>query len=128
VIGGSVLAAASNIGKERPAVRQGSFDGHPWPWLPSNVLRRQMANLHSFVVTGPKAGAIGKGKLLKAKRSSSPRACRGNGVAVNEAARPTDSRVAEHDCPLMRLAAPSPVGWPEPGSLEAQQPVRLHVA
>jgi len=31
----------------------GSFDGHPWPWLPINVLRCQMVNLHSFVVTGP---------------------------------------------------------------------------
>jgi len=36
------------------AVRLGSFDGHPWPWLPINVLRRQMANRHSFVVViGP---------------------------------------------------------------------------
>jgi len=31
----------------------GSFDGHPWPWLPINVLQRQMANLRSFVVIGP---------------------------------------------------------------------------
>jgi len=31
----------------------GSFDGHPWPCLPINVLRRQVANLHSFVVIGP---------------------------------------------------------------------------
>ncbi len=92
------------------------------------MLPCQMSSLHSFVVTGPKAGAIGTGKLLKAKRSSSPRACRGNGVAVNKAARPTDGRVAEHDCRLMWLTAPNPVGWPEPGSLEAQQPVRLHVA
>jgi len=35
------------------AVRQGSFGGHPWPWLPINVPRCQMANLHSFAVTGP---------------------------------------------------------------------------
>jgi len=51
-----VLAAASNIGNERPAVRQGSLDGHPWPWLLINRLRRQMAHLHSFVVTGPERG------------------------------------------------------------------------
>ncbi len=48
-----VLAAVSNVGNERPAVRQGSFDGHPWPWLPISVLGRQMTMLHSFVVTGP---------------------------------------------------------------------------
>jgi len=36
----------------------GSFDGHPWPWLPINVLRRQMVNLHSFVVTGPMRNAM----------------------------------------------------------------------
>jgi len=45
--------AAMVAAPSRPAVRQGSFDGHPWPWLPINVLRCQMANLHSFVVTGP---------------------------------------------------------------------------
>jgi len=32
------LSAASNIGNKRPAVRQGSFDGHPW--LPINMVRR----------------------------------------------------------------------------------------
>jgi len=31
----------------------GSFDGHPWLWLPINVLRCQMVHLHSFMVTGP---------------------------------------------------------------------------
>ena len=31
----------------------GSFDGHHWPWLPTNVLRCQMAGLHSFAVTKP---------------------------------------------------------------------------
>ncbi len=34
------------------ATSVGWFDGHPWLWLPINVLWRQMANLHSFVVTG----------------------------------------------------------------------------
>jgi hypothetical protein len=28
----------------------GSFDGHPWPWPPINVLWRQMADLHGLGV------------------------------------------------------------------------------
>jgi len=28
-----------------------SFDGHSWPWLPGEMLRRQMADLHSLAVT-----------------------------------------------------------------------------
>ncbi len=31
----------------------GWFDGHPCPWPPINVLRCQMADMRSFVVTGP---------------------------------------------------------------------------
>ena len=30
-----------------------SFDEHLWPWPATKMLRRQMANLHSFVVIGP---------------------------------------------------------------------------
>jgi len=40
-----VLAAASNIGNERPAVRQGSFDGHPPPCVPGKVLWRHSENV-----------------------------------------------------------------------------------
>ncbi len=53
-----VLAAASNIGNERPAVRQGSFDGHPWPWLLINILRRQTAILPSFAIIGPRSNTV----------------------------------------------------------------------
>ncbi len=35
--------------------RHSSFDGHPWPSLGS-VLRRELAKLHSFAVTGPGQG------------------------------------------------------------------------
>ena len=28
-----------------------SSGGHPWPWPPSNVPRRQMADLHSLAIT-----------------------------------------------------------------------------
>ena len=50
---GADCRAAMVAAPSRLAVRQGSFDGHLWPWLPINVLRCQMANLHSSAGTGP---------------------------------------------------------------------------
>jgi len=60
----------------------GSFDGHPWPWLPISALRRQLANLHSFVVTGPESDGgsplVGRARVRLGAVTRNP----GGGAAI----------------------------------------------
>jgi len=59
-----------------------SFDGHPWPWLPISALRRQLANLHSFVVTGPESDGgsplVGRARVRLGAVTRNP----GGGAAI----------------------------------------------
>ncbi len=62
----------------------GSFDGHPWPWLLVNVLRCQMANLHSLLVTGSKAGdRFVRERLINPKWTLRPIRCLGGRMAFS---------------------------------------------